>query len=142
MITFVLGGNKSGKSSYALRSLLAAPGPRLFLPTGKARDLAFREQIMDHKRERPADMHVLEAGADLPEALDQATNGFGSVLADSLDFWLFSCIVEKLQDESTATLLATLSKWSGPELFLVSCEIGLGPLPASGATRRFTRALG
>ncbi|MGE4505589.1 MAG: bifunctional adenosylcobinamide kinase/adenosylcobinamide-phosphate guanylyltransferase, partial [Desulfovibrionaceae bacterium] len=56
--------------------------------------------------------------------------------------WLFSCIEEKLQDERTATLLATLSKWSGPELFLVSCEIGLGPLPASGATRRFTRALG
>lgn len=142
MITLILGGNKSGKSAFALRLLADAPGPHLFLPTGKAMDMAFRDQIMDHKRERTPQTRVLETGADLPESIDQATVGFGSALVDSLDFWLFSCFDGMLQEEKTAALVATLSHWSGPELFLVSCEAGLGPIAADSETRRFIRALG
>ncbi|MBU1248919.1 MAG: bifunctional adenosylcobinamide kinase/adenosylcobinamide-phosphate guanylyltransferase, partial [Proteobacteria bacterium] len=86
MITLILGGNRSGKTGFALTSLLQSPGPHKLLVTGKARDLAFREQIMTHKRERPTELAVIEVDLDLPLALDKATYALGSVLVDSLDF--------------------------------------------------------
>lgn len=142
MITLFLGGNKSGKSSHALECFLAAPGPHRLLVTGKAMDMAFRHQIIDHKRERPASLAVHEVNADLPAALDKAKQEAGSALADSLDYWLFTCINSGLQEEKTAELVALLSDWSGPELFLVSCEVGLGPIAGDSATRTFVRNLG
>lgn len=142
MITLILGGNKSGKSSHALDLLLASPGPHRMLVTGKAMDLAFRDQILDHKLERPASLAVHEVNTDLPAALDKAKQEVGSALADSLDYWLFSCINGCLQKEKTAELVTSLSNWSGPDLFLVSCEVGLGPLAGDSSTRTFARALG
>lgn len=142
MISLILGGNKSGKSAFALERLAGAPGPRLLLPTGKALDMDFRAQIMDHKRERTAGLTVREVGTDLPQTLDQATTDIGSALVDSLDYWLFSCIDGHVHEERIAELMTVLSAWTGPELFLVSCEVGLGPLGADASTRRFVRALG
>ncbi len=142
MITLILGGNKSGKSSFALKALLENQGPHLLLPTGKARDMSFREQIMAHKQERPAKLAVHEIGLDLPATLDKAKQGFNSILVDSVDYWLFSCIDSKLQQDKAAELMTLLSTWSGPELYLVSGEISLGPLSAQAETRHFVRELG
>lgn len=142
MITLVLGGNKSGKSDFALDALLQGPRPHRLLATGKALDLDFRKQIMDHRRTRPASLAVCEVSLDLPAALDKATKEVGSALVDSLDYWLFSCIGEGLHKEKTAELVSVLSDWTGPELFLVSSEVGLGPLAATAETRLFARRLG
>lgn len=142
MITFVLGGEKSGKSDFALELLLAAPEPRLFVATGKALDAAFREQIQRHRRERPADIPVIEAGADLAGALDAARGRFGSVLVDSLDFWLFAARQAASGRDHVRDLLSSLDSWRECEVVLVSAEIGLGPVAASAETRAFVRALG
>ena len=141
MITLILGGNKSGKSDYALSRLAAAPGPSLFVATGKARDASFREQIMKHRRERAADLPVLEVGPGLPASLGQAKEVYKSILVDSLDFWLFACR-EAGREDAAGDLLRRLERWSGPDLYLVSCEIGLGPLPATSESRAFIRELG
>lgn len=139
MITFVLGGNASGKSGFAQGLFDAAPGPGVFVATGKARDMAFREQIAAHRRERRADLPVLEAGADLPVVLNRAKKDYAKILADSLDFWLFACLEAGGDPEE---LVRSLTDWSGPELFLVSCEIGLCPVAADAGTRDFVRRLG
>ncbi|MGE4292248.1 MAG: bifunctional adenosylcobinamide kinase/adenosylcobinamide-phosphate guanylyltransferase [Desulfovibrio sp.] len=142
MITLVLGGNKSGKSAFALELLEKAPNPPLFVATGKALDMDFRRQILAHKRERGPRTPVLEAGPDLPELMRTITKGYGSVLIDSLDFWLFSCIPDESEDQHVEQLLDVLQAWNGPDLILVSCEIGLGPLPAGREARFFVRRLG
>ncbi len=142
MITLILGGNKSGKSNFALKTLLKNQGPHLLLPTGKALDLSFRKQIMDHKQKRPAKLAVHEIDQDLPATLDKARQMFGSILVDSVDYWLFSCIDSKLQKKKIADLISLLSSWSGPELCLVSCDISLAPLSGQAETRHFVRELG
>ena len=70
MITLVLGGNKSGKSDFALDLLAKEEGPALFIATGKAKDLEFREQIRaltaclsDPGLGGPGDFHGLASGA-------------------------------------------------------------------------------
>lgn len=141
MITFVTGGNKSGKSDYALGLLSALPGPALFMATGKARDLAFREQISDHRVRRDPALPVVEAGADLPRALGAARKDYKAVLVDSLDFWLYLCMQEGREDELATALLEAL-QGGGADVILVSCEIGLSPLPASSEARAFLKKLG
>ncbi|MBI5519818.1 MAG: bifunctional adenosylcobinamide kinase/adenosylcobinamide-phosphate guanylyltransferase [Desulfovibrio sp.] len=144
MITFVTGGNKSGKSDYALGLLESLPGPAVFMATGKAQDLAFREQISDHRVRRDPALPVVEAGRDLPHALGMAREEYKAVLVDSLDFWLYLCMREGRADEFAAALLDTLKtlKGGGTHVILVSCEIGLSPLPASSETRAFLKKLG
>ncbi|MFH1914156.1 MAG: bifunctional adenosylcobinamide kinase/adenosylcobinamide-phosphate guanylyltransferase [Pseudomonadota bacterium] len=142
MITLVLGGNKSGKSDFALD--LAAKGrqPTLFVATGKARDLEFREQIRLHRHNRGPELEVAEVDTGLPQRLGQAKLIFPTVVVDSLDYWLFACREAGCEAEMILELLEVLRNWNDGELVLVSCEAGLGPLPASSEIRAFIRSLG
>ena len=141
-ITLVLGGASSGKSARALGLLSLAPQPGLLVATGRGLDQDFRERVLDHKRARPADLAVREVLTDLPQVLMQATTMFRSILVDSLDFWLFSCLEAGSAQEMTSALIETLTGWTGPDLLLVSCETGLGPTAPDAAARRFVKALG
>ncbi|GAB7081387.1 bifunctional adenosylcobinamide kinase/adenosylcobinamide-phosphate guanylyltransferase [Megalodesulfovibrio paquesii] len=144
----VLGGEKSGKSAFAMTRFLQGAAPHRLLVTGKARDLEFRRQIEQHRRSRSPSLFVEEVAATpeaLPRALESAaTAGTASVLVDSLEFWLFA--VQEAGSElehSINTLADTLDALAGRlTVTLVSCEIGLGPIAASAATRRFVRSLG
>lgn len=142
MITFVIGGNKSGKSDYAMKLLEACPGPALFLATGKAKDLAFRSQIAAHRERRDPALPVVEVGRDLPRALLEAKKDYKAVLVDSLDFWLYVCTQEGREGELHEALLDVLRGWHDARIILVSCEIGFSPLPASSEARRFLKKLG
>jgi len=64
------------------------------------------------------------------------------VLVDSLDFWLYLCIQEQHEADLVQALLDILQHWKGPELILVSCEIGFAPLPGSSEARNFLKKLG
>jgi len=142
VITFVIGGNKSGKSDYAMGLLEAAPGPALFIATGKARDLSFRSQIAAHRERRDPALPVVEVGWDLPRALLEAKRNYKTVLVDSLDFWLYVCSQECREHELVEALLEVLRHARDCRVILVSCEIGFAPLPASSEARAFLKKLG
>lgn len=142
MITLVLGGNKSGKSDFALNLLAKEADPALFIATGKARDLEFREQIRQHRINRAPDIEVMEVSTGLPQALQKAKFSFPSVIVDSLDYWLFACREAGCEAEKIQEFSDVLEGWHDANLILVSCETGLGPLPAGSAVRAFVRSLG
>jgi len=142
MITLVLGGNKSGKSDFALDLLAKSDSPGLFIATGKAKDLDFRQQIQQHRIERGPELEVMEVSEDLPQALRKAKLLFPSVLVDSLDYWLFACREAGCESDKVKELLEVLEDWNDTELVLVSCEAGLGPLPGGREVRAFIRSLG
>lgn len=142
MITLILGGNKSGKSARALELVAAAPAPACLVVTGRALDMDFREQILDHKRTRERSLPVFETGPDLLHTLQRATRDFRTVLVDGLDFWLYSMMDRGAAEQESAALAGALHGWTGPDLFLVSLETGLGPLPADAGHVRFVRLLG
>jgi len=145
MIDLVLGGNKSGKSDYGLDLLCRGPRPWTLVATGKSRDLAFREQIRAHRQSRDAAIKVREVDTDLAGALRGLEAQGGSVLVDSLDFWMFAvmnlgpCTTRRKAQEE---LLEQIGAWQGGNLILVSTEMGLGPLAFDGEIRAFARDLG
>ncbi len=142
MITFVIGGNKSGKSDFAMSLLEREAGPKLFLATGQAKDMSFRKQIARHRDRRDPALPVVEVGWDLPRAMLEAKKDYAAVLVDSLDFWLYLCQQEQCEADLTQALLDVLQHWSGPDLILVSCEIGFAPLPGLSEARAFLKKLG
>jgi len=142
MMTLILGGEKSGKSDYALSLLAAAPRPQVFVATGRALDPAFAAQIALHKKSRPAGMALCETILDLPETLCELRSRAAAIVADSLEFWLFSCLRAGVAAQRAADLERVLASWEGPELILVGAEAGLGAMAADSFTREFARALG
>lgn len=143
MIRLILGGEKSGKSGHAWELFLKAPGPGVVMAMGRARDAAFRRQILKHRLERGPSAPVREPGLDLPEALGEALAGGRNVLVDSLDFWLFACMEAGFdRSEELAESLAGFAAAPAPEVILVSCEVGLGPIAPTSLARRFARSQG
>ncbi|GAB6059937.1 bifunctional adenosylcobinamide kinase/adenosylcobinamide-phosphate guanylyltransferase [Desulfonatronum parangueonense] len=143
MITLILGGEKSGKSGWALHHLLQAPEPRLFVGTARAQDLEMRRRIREHRRDRPAHLPAREADIDLPAILAQEIPNHAAILVDSLDFWLFSCIQADQEESLRESLLECLRvATSTTHIILVSSEIGFGPIQTSPQTRSFVRSLG
>ncbi|GAB6038587.1 bifunctional adenosylcobinamide kinase/adenosylcobinamide-phosphate guanylyltransferase [Fundidesulfovibrio butyratiphilus] len=143
MIRLILGGEKSGKSNLAYARFASLSGPRRVLAMGLAQDQAFRRQILEHRLARDPRLPVEEPGLALPESLARAAGTATAVLVDSLDFWVFACM-EAGQDRAR-DLCRGLEGFRGPEApacFLVSCEVGLGPLAATALSRRFVRTLG
>lgn len=152
MISLFIGGEKSGKSDLALERFLELEPPRALVVTGKAQDFSFRRRIEKHRmdpRRSGSQMIVSEAGLNMPSLLTQhAERGVPSVLVDSLDFWVFAVLedggeedFERRLDELAAAL-APYAKTGRPDAVLVTCEVGLGPIAATSAVRRFVRCLG
>ena len=143
MIRLVLGGVRSGKSALGERLLAEGPAPRRVVVTGKALDVAFRERILAHKRARDPRLAVIEAGAEAMDVLAREAAAGGTVLLDSLDFWLFACHGDMVeQSDALARGFAPYADPGGPELIVVSAETGLGPVAGDAATRQFIDALG
>lgn len=151
MLHFILGGNRSGKSAYALSEFRNLPGPGATVVMARAEDTAFRAQIAAHREERGPDIPVIETGADLAATLAEACGRYRTVLADGLDFWVF----ERMRDGDFASARDRLLDFLGTvasgtdgspgmtgELLLVSVEIGLGPLAGDSFTRTYVRNLG
>ena len=146
MITLILGGEKSGKSAWALQRLLQANGPHLFVGTAAAQDMEMRRRIREHRRLRPAHLPARETDIELPEVLRQERPDQGAILVDSLDFWLFACIQADQESRLRTELLDCLAESApdtvGTHLLFVSSEIGLGPIQATPQARYFVRSLG
>ncbi|NDY57260.1 adenosylcobinamide kinase [Desulfovibrio sulfodismutans] len=144
MIRLLLGGDKSGKSAHAMELFLAAPPPRRMAAMGRALDFEFRAQIEAHRWGRPPEIPVTEPGIELPRFLAGERPQGGSILVDSLDFWIFACAGEGVADDKVRELLDVLAAYAAPEApeaVLVSVEAGLGPLAADAASRTFLRRL-
>lgn len=143
MKRLILGGEASGKSDYAEGMFYAVRGRHCVLSVAHARDFSFRSRILDHRKRRPDDVVVWEAGAHLPATLQEAAEKFDAVLVESLDFWVFEIMqtrrdMQEARDEFIRALRQDLSA----ELIFVSCEVGTGPTPADSFTRAYVRNLG
>lgn len=84
MSTFISGGAKSGKSSYAQRLAVASGTPRYYVATMIPRDAEDEARIARHRAERAGQGFItLECGRDILSCLDRADAG-GSFLLDSV----------------------------------------------------------
>ena len=135
MLTFVLGGARSGKSRYAEGLVTAAAGPWTYIATAQAFDAEMQTRIKRHQDGRASGWLTVEAPVDMPDALTRA--GAAPVLVDCLTLWLSNLMLGNLDlQAAVAALLAALDGRATPTV-LVSNEVGLGIVPDNALARAF-----
>jgi len=145
---FVLGGARSGKSSYA-EARAAGHGEVTYIATGVGHenDVDWQERIAAHRKRRPANWNLIES-ADLPAALSSAR---GLTLIDCLSLWLTRQLDElnawsTPRSEWSHLLEARIGELTKAipqhEVIIVSNEVGLGVHPDTHSGRIFRDELG
>lgn len=141
MLTFLLGGARSGKSAEAERRVADLPAPWTYIATAQAFDDEMRERISLHRQRRGDDWQTVDAPLDLAGTLLAQPLG-RPVLVDCLTLWLTNhLLADHDLDAECARLETVLAKPRGP-WFVVSNEVGLGIVPDNALSRRFRDAAG
>jgi len=146
-VSLVLGGARSGKSTYAEKLATGAlfggtPKPALYIATAEAGDVEMAIRIMAHRARRGANWTTIETPLALDEAvLANAVSG-RPILVDCLTLWLSNLMhAERDLDEAADELVRALDGLAAPVVF-VSNEVGLGIVPETSLGRAFRDAQG
>nr|WP_196107252.1 MULTISPECIES: bifunctional adenosylcobinamide kinase/adenosylcobinamide-phosphate guanylyltransferase [unclassified Ochrobactrum] len=133
----VLGGARSGKSSYAEKMAQSSGLQPLYLATGRAFDGEMENRIAIHRDRRGSDWQTVEEPLDLVGALTLHVAVDRFVLVDCLTLWLTNLMMaERDIAAETARLVAMLPNLAGPVVF-VSNEVGFGIVPENRMAREF-----
>jgi adenosylcobinamide kinase/adenosylcobinamide-phosphate guanylyltransferase len=156
----VLGGARSGKSTFAERLMAECADPRPVIYAATAPrypgDAEWTERIARHRAQRPAAWRTVETGED-PAALARLLRtSQGPVLADCMTLWLTAAMdavrawdeqawsrggAQEQLAELTEDLIAGYAAAPAP-VVAVSNELGFGLVPPDPGTRRFRDELG
>jgi adenosyl cobinamide kinase/adenosyl cobinamide phosphate guanylyltransferase len=142
MLTLLLGGARSGKSTLAVRIAAGWPGEVSFLATAQAGDRDMARRIARHRRERPPAWRSVEAPLDLGAAL--VGEGGRGVVVDCLTVWTANLLGDRSPEEALAEArrIAALAAGRDAPTVAVSNEVGMGVHPATSRGREFRDLLG
>ena len=165
-IYLILGGARSGKSSFGEELATSLPGKTGYLATARITDMEMKKRVDVHRKRRPADWITFEIekeGTDAEE-LDiiissMELNGIKTVIVDCITNLLFRLIDQyklddmeiienKLEEEIEEEVLyyfeyfiQRISK-TDLNIIIVSNEIGMGVVPAYPLGRIFRDLMG
>ena len=132
----ILGGARSGKSSYALDLAQRSAPSRLFIATAEAGDEEMAARIERHRAERGEGWTTIETTRDIVGALSHTHEGCVALI-DCLTLWLANLALAG--DDIAAEidrLCGAVSALAAPVVF-VSNEVGLGIVPETRLGREF-----
>lgn len=148
-MTFILGGARSGKSTFAEKLAMDTRATVTYLAAADVQDSEMQERIAMHKKRRPAEWKTIEGD---PYEICQATKTTqGVLLLDCLTLWLTRLFLEgdvaeeasekkwqarEAQIRAMTEDLCSLSP-KGTHLIMVSNEVGFGLVPSYKTGRRF-----
>lgn len=150
-ITLILGGARSGKSSYA-EKLAAEMGRRvLYIATAEAGDEEMAARIEIHRQARPDHWRTLEASSDIGRALQALDESPQVLLLDCLTLLVSNillaqesqpeAVIDAAVQKEIKALVAAQSHLDIP-LIIVSNEVGLGLVPPYPLGRVYRDILG
>ena len=153
-LTVILGGARSGKSTYAQQLARQNGGSVLYVATATAGDEEMKARIAAHRAERPANWRTLEAPLRVGEAIRRA------LAEQSADVVLLDCItllannvLMQLPENASASevtdallteidALLACREESKADWIIVSNEVGMGLVPPYPIGRIYRDALG
>jgi adenosylcobinamide kinase/adenosylcobinamide-phosphate guanylyltransferase len=151
-MTLILGGARSGKSSYAETRARESGLPVIFLATAQAGDDEMADRIAVHQAGRPAEWTTLEAPIHAGRVLLDCNQTGGMVLLDCLTLLTSNILLSLAEpltqaaadeavgreiDELLAAYDTRQESW-----LMISNEVGLGLVPPYPLGRLYRDALG
>lgn len=135
----VLGGAKSGKSSFAENLTLACCPPHIYIATAQVLDEEMEERVRVHRERRKDIWQTIENPLDLVEILKSLQGTKQSVLVDCLTLWISNLLLSgnrDVVDRAVLNLVSFLDFVDYP-LVLVANEVGGGIVPENPLAREF-----
>ena len=143
---FVLGGCRSGKSSYALETAQKFSTDRnVFIATCIPRDDEMKLRVTRHQQERSRHWHTVEAPVHLPEAIAKAGEEAGILLVDCLTLWISNLLMENYDSDQILDQVQSLTRSvasAACPVILVSNEVGTGIVPENKLARLYRDLIG
>lgn len=145
-LIFVIGGARSGKSSFAQQTAAATGGGVCYLATAQALDDEMRARIARHRADRPGEWLTVEEPGDLAAALRKMPAGIGTVIIDCLTLFATNILMEnegRPSEEIRLLLLTKIEEMLAAcreadfDAVVVSNETGLGLVPDNPLGRVF-----
>ncbi len=146
-VTFVIGGARSGKSTYAEQKAKEYGNKVLYLATAVVTDQAMADRVKKHQEQRPSTWSTIEIYSNFQELanykefmeceaviIDCITTLIGNFMFDSkIDF--DSCKPEEVNELEKKITLEVLSlievcNKNNKKLVIVSNETGMGVVPS------------
>ena len=154
-LTFLIGGARSGKSTYAELLAKQHPGNVLYIATAQALDPEMVERIEKHKEQRPGEWRTLEMPRRLGDQINQHIQAADLILLDCLTMLVSNVVLEAggdldEPDEAGATqavdseieMLVKAIQSSQADWIIVSNEVGMGLVPPYPIGRIYRDLLG
>ncbi len=142
----VLGGAKSGKSTFALNICNDLNKNKIFLATAQAWDREMEDRIKRHQDERDDKWRTVEEPLDIVDRIRELDSEDSVILVDCLTLWLSNLFMKYEDDYVFITraidaLAEQLSNIKGT-VVAVSNEVGMGIVPENQLSRRFRDTAG
>ena len=142
-LTLVVGGARSGKSTYAEKIAMDSGLAVTYIATAQIYDAEFNARVQHHKSRRPADWELIEEPHRLTQAIAQYAAPEQCLIVDCLTLWLAQWICPECNApadsswESEREAFLTLLPALPGNIILVSNEVGMGIVPLGEINRRF-----
>jgi adenosylcobinamide kinase / adenosylcobinamide-phosphate guanylyltransferase len=143
MLTFLIGGARSGKSRIAESLCLGSPRVA-YIATAQANDEEMHARIARHRHDRPAHWDTFEEPLAIASLLEKLRREYDVLLLDCLTLWLSNSLFHlrnQPSDEIESTVLPQVDEIAraavGVHLIVVSNEVGAGIVPATKVGRIF-----
>ncbi len=134
----VLGGARSGKSTWAESVINRLPPPYVYVATAQALDHEMELKIELHRERRKDLWQTIEVPIDLPAALRSLNGAQKPVLVDCITLWLSNLLCSAPIDAETAVAgLCDAIETVDYPLVIVSNEVGGGIVPDNALARKF-----
>ena len=154
-LTFILGGARSGKSTYAEQLAKENGGKVLYIATAEGLDPEMRKRIENHRLQRPAEWDTMEVTQGVGAAFAAYSSGVDLVLLDCMTLLVSNVMLSITDAESdideelasdvvdveVESLLAAI-KENEADWVIVSNEVGLGLVPPYPLGRLYRDLLG
>lgn len=148
-IILLLGGARSGKSTYAQELAEKSGDKVLFVGTAEALDDEMRTRIEAHKKVRPQRWKTLEATCNLGVELKKQTGDFNVVIIDCITLLVSNLLgsrsdsteTDRRVQEEIAQLVECIQTMD-KTVIIVSNEVGTGLVPPNKLGRLYRDLLG
>ncbi|MBF0224814.1 MAG: bifunctional adenosylcobinamide kinase/adenosylcobinamide-phosphate guanylyltransferase [Desulfobacterales bacterium] len=145
-ISFIFGGCRSGKSSYALKTAEQISGnKKVFIATCVPLDDEMKNRVFMHQKQRGANWITIDAPLLLAETVADVCLSADVILIDCIGLWITNLLLSNEFEgnifNKVENFIEVLKKINIP-ILIVSNEVGCGIVPENKLAREFRDILG
>lgn len=144
MLTLVLGGARSGKSSYAEKLASKLKLPVTYIATATALDDEMKSRIEHHQSTRPKKWRTIECPLNLIEVIAEQSQSQQTILVDCLTLWINNQLFHNTNQNFSDLFSSLIQVCQNSEahIIFVANEVGLGIIPLGKISRKFVDEAG